>query len=428
MSSSHYPDRELSSHSSMYYGSPESSSNEPPFLEKVAQSPPSQPSAKQSFEGQQNKYPNFSENNELLGASSNTRDLYKLQHDQPTDHDQQSRSQQVVSQQSVNTTSTNSPRRTRKDSGQSISSSEFSRSTSPLDYKPPINETHSRHTSIASLRHPSFSHVTSQSGRNSAASNTSLHCRQNGKDVSHAASDTNFISYPSSKADENERAQKTLTDLTERVSSPPLEFPSVSTEHVRKTDSNESLRSDNSELGELENFTPSQTTKEKPVDLFQDAMKTPAKHRIHLSDVMPGDETALGVRKENSIIDAQTKEIFNLKLKIMIQTDMLEKASPAGVNEIRKQLVDSEAARRVQNMEMEKMRRTMALLEQRNEERDLSNAKAIQLEFDEERAMFEQRESMLKVSFFTHFNGMTRLIFRINLRTRSKIYKPIETS
>lgn len=368
------------------------------------------------------------------------------------------RNQQVISQQSVVTMSTNSPRRSRKYSGQSFGSSEYSRSTSPLDYKPPANEMHSRKTSIASLRHSHFVSVGSpQSGRDSAASSTSSHLSQSQDGMHHAFSMT---STPAVKPRDNSQlrlsdslssnnrmiADKIPTDTTERIISPELrEIPNSSSDNIDNNHSSDSLRSANSELGELEEFNPKNDVRGQSMfchtdsddehdSLLQDEtqvlMEKAASYK-QLSETMPSDDmSVMGVRKEKSVIDSLQQENFQLKLKIVLMENQLKNSSSSGVAELQKRIVESEAARIAMKNEIEKLRQTMASLEEENEEKEQvkSSIETLQLEiaaceqereeFDQERALFHDRETELKVS--AHRKSDSKLIFRITLKKRSE--------
>lgn len=218
------------------------------------------------------------------------------------------------------------------------------------------------------------------------------------------------------------RARPIPTDTTERISSPePSSIKLTSNRNV----SSDSLRSQDSELGDLEEFVPEET---HPGSVYQQ-VDTDDGHESFINDEtqvlvdkaisykypsesLPSEDGSnIGLKKEKAVIDSLKQENFQLKLRIVIMETQLNSTSSAGVADLRKRLVDSEAARIAMKNDNDKLRKTLASLESDTEEKDQLKAQIQALQedqsvfeqeredFQQERLEYQEKEDELKVSF-----------------------------
>lgn len=357
------------------------------------------------------------------------------------------RTQQVVSQQSVMTTSTTSPRYNRVYSQSSDSS--FSRTSSPLDNRPEPKSIDSRKNSTSSLRQ----HIKPQ---HPYLANTDSTVYNNSQRVSNKSSNGSMeqifqYSKPTLKHENNRptvftenqansgpalKARQIPTDTTERIPSPGFsdDFNHSSAHNLHDESDrhsfSDSLHSPQSELGDLEDFVPEK-------ELHADSMYALGNDASEAGNSFMNDETqvlvdkatsykypgepmpsedgsTIGVKKEKSVIDSLKQENFQLKLRIVIMESQLNASSSTGVADLRNRLVESEASRIAMKNENDKLRQTMASLdsEEVNEEKDQIKAHIRVMqeditmyeqereEFQQERAEFREKEEDLKVSWF----------------------------
>jgi hypothetical protein len=234
------------------------------------------------------------------------------------------------------------------------------------------------------------------------------------------------------ESDSTIKATPALSDATELVSplvqpkdDPEANLNSKSSSENFRSSQYDSLKSPRFELGELEDFIP---------DLHLHNAKAKSDHAVRddasLSDKELADKNGLhkiigasndknndslptiGVKKEQSVIDSLKQENFRLQLRVVFMENHMNSTSTAGVAELRSKLAESEANRLATKNENDRLRQTIASLDNEEVSEEKERIKAhIQhmqdevsmyeherIEFEQERAEWKQKEDEIKVS------------------------------
>lgn len=241
------------------------------------------------------------------------------------------------------------------------------------------------------------------------------------------------------------KATPALSDATELVS--PLVKPkdesevnlnSVSSLENFRSSQYDSLKSPRFELGELEDFIPDlhlHNAKAKSDNAVRDDASLPDKkladeNVLHKSIGVSNDKNndslpTIGVKKEQSVIDSLKQENFRLQLRVVFMENHMNSTSTAGVAELRSKLAESEANRLATKNENDRLRQTIASLDNEEVSEEKERIKAhIQhmqdevsmyeherIEFEQERAEWKQKEDEIKVSKFHCFQLLSLLTF-----------------
>ncbi|KAI9214116.1 hypothetical protein DS838_001048 [Geotrichum bryndzae] len=226
------------------------------------------------------------------------------------------------------------------------------------------------------------------------------------------------------------KATPALSDATELVS--PLVKPkdesevnlnSVSSLENFRSSQYDSLKSPRFELGELEDFIPDlhlHNAKAKSDNAVRDDASLPDKkladeNVLHKSIGVSNDKNndslpTIGVKKEQSVIDSLKQENFRLQLRVVFMENHMNSTSTAGVAELRSKLAESEANRLATKNENDRLRQTIASLDNEEVSEEKERIKAhIQhmqdevsmyeherIEFEQERAEWKQKEDEIK--------------------------------
>ena len=265
------------------------------------------------------------------------------------------RRDQVVSQLS---NVTNSP--ARPGSGRS-SSSEYSRMTSPLDYKLTLKDRKQNKTT-------SFNESPSKDLYLKLKSNQ-LHKDTGMKSLSNEFSEQQQEQRPDEQTD-----------------------PEHSSNFLNDNGFSDGLGSPVSDLDDFEDFNPGSSTFPSAKDdltessLFNESTQHIVDRAVSLkydptsinntttTTTQLDDDSPIGVKKERSVIDSLKQEIFQLKLHIVLMETQLNNSSNAGIAQLKSKLAESEAARIAMKNENERLRNTNANLGRRRNENFDSDA------------------------------------------------------
>lgn len=297
----------------------------------------------------------------------------------------------VATQPSIKSPVT-SPRPAPLYSGKS-SESLYSPSTSPLEYKS-ANESN-RPCSIKESNSGNSSSLSSREGTAllpSNDSNNKLPITDSSTPIKSTGSHDLFLKLKSSQILRNASKPTPSSNISPQL------INDIQTLDLEKNNSNssfhDSLESPVSELGMLEDFVPdldSLAGSHYPTgtdgdDMPDSFMNDDTQYLVDKAtsfkhtdmSIQNTDELPIGVKKEKSVIDSLKQEIFQLKLHIVIMETQLNTSSDTGVAQLKSRLAESEAARIAMKNENDKLRQTMATLNE--EEADESTDKILALE------------------------------------------------
>jgi myosin protein heavy chain len=255
---------------------------------------------------------------------------------------------------------TNSP--ARPGSGRS-SNSEYSRMTSPLDYKLTVKDKTQNKTTTSLNESPSKDlHFKLKSNQ--------LHKSTNRKSLSNEFSDQQQQEKRPGDQTDPEHFSNVLND---KGFSDGLGSPGSDLEDFEEFDPGSSIfPSSKDDLTENSLFNEStQHIVDRAVSLKYDptSINNPTTTTNQFDDDLP-----IGVKKERSVIDSLKQEIFQLKLHIVLMETQLNNSSNTGVAQLKSKLAESEAARIAMKNENEKLRNTNANLGRRRSENFDSDA------------------------------------------------------
>lgn len=331
-------------------------------------------------------------------------DVFSLSPFSPTSHPPQSapgpsfnlapKHRKEMSQQS-NTPSVTSPQLSQTYSGRS-SESLYSRSTSPLEYKS-TNNNKLRNDSGALRNYKSedsHSFNDPEHSFNEPELGHSIGMDQGTIDNEHPFSSTPIEQSGSTDLFLKLKSSQILINANKTTNKPSPDPISIIGADADKSEYHDALNSPGSELDVLEDFIPdleshstnfyrSDNDADDGTDSFinDDTQYLVDKARSFAHpgiSALNADERPIGVKKEKSVIDSLKQEIFQLKLHIVIMESQLNTSSNSGVAQLKSRLAESEAARIAMKNENDKLRHTMASLNE--EEKDDSNEQIQALE------------------------------------------------
>lgn len=180
----------------------------------------------------------------------------------------------------------------------------------------------------------------------------------------------------------------------------------------------DSLNSPGSELGVLEDFVPETEThsfslQSGGIEESESFMKDNTDYLVDRATSykqgdasIQNDDLPIGVKKEKAVIDSLKQEIFQLKLHIVIMETQMNTSSNAGVAQLKSRLAESEAARISMKNENDKLRRTMASLDEEETDDSKDKCQALEeelLEYEVALGEAQDQQEYLKVFFMLFF-------------------------
>ncbi|KAF5100090.1 hypothetical protein D0Z00_001427 [Geotrichum galactomycetum] len=239
------------------------------------------------------------------------------------------------------------------------------------------------------------------------------------------------MNLPNGECDSTIKATPALSDATELLSpvvepknEPEANLNSKSSSDNFRNSQYDSLKSPRFELGELEVFIPdlhlhNEAKSDHAVWNNANDKELADKNVLRKSISVSNDENndsvpTIGIKKEQSVIDSLKQQNFHLKLQVVLMERDMNSKSADGVAELRLKLAESEANRLATKSENDKLRQTIASIDNEEVTEEKERIKAhIQhlqdqvsmyeherIEFEQERVGWKQKEDNIKLEYY----------------------------